>query len=255
MKDFFTIIGGMGTMATESYLRLLNARTPASKDQDYLNYLLVNDATVPDRTNYILDHQQPNFFPDLQADILQQSQLHPEFFVMVCNTAHYFYEELQALTPVPLLHMPRIAINNLHQRFPQEKRVGLIATAGTIADKVYANEIQRAGHEVVLGDQSIQAMVNELIYRDIKEQNLVDHELYHRILAKMHDDYHVSVIVLGCTELSLAQEKAPEHPYQVIDAQSIIADQTIALATQLRQAQPVDWVRAVNEYVGPLISE
>ena len=71
MKKFFTVLGGMGTMATESYLRILNSRTPATKDQDYLNYLLVNDATVPDRTSYILDHTQPNFYNDLREDILQ----------------------------------------------------------------------------------------------------------------------------------------------------------------------------------------
>lgn len=250
MKNFFTIIGGMGTMATESYLRLLNARTPAHRDQDYLNYLLVNDATVPDRTAYILDHSQPNFFPDLKADIEQQSQLKPDFFVMVCNTAHYFYNDLQALTTVPLLHMPRTAISYLRQHYPAEHRVGLIATAGTIADGVYAHEIEQAGCEVVLGDATIQGMVNQLIYDDIKEQNYVDHDLYHQILQKMHDEFHVEVIVLGCTELSLAQEKAPDHPYNVIDAQSIIADQTIVLAQKLRAGADIDWHKATGTYLG-----
>ena len=68
MKDFFTIIGGMGTPATESYIRLLNARTPAHRDQDYFNYILVNHATVPDRSTYLKDHSQPNPYPDLLED-------------------------------------------------------------------------------------------------------------------------------------------------------------------------------------------
>lgn len=250
MKSFFTILGGMGTSATESYLHILNARTPATKDQDYLNYLLVNHATVPDRTRYILDHTQPNFFNDLREDILQQAQLNPDFFVMVCNTAHYFYDELQALTEVPLLHMPRIAVDYLHQQFPKEKRIGLIATAGTIADHVYADEIERIGCEVIYGDNSIQPKVNELIYSDIKEKNYVDSDLYHEILQEMHDKFGVNVIVLGCTELSLAQDKAPDHPYQVIDAQSIIADQTIALATTKRRGERIDWDNAVSHFVG-----
>ena len=58
MKDFFTIIEGMGTPATESYIRLLNAATPAHRDQDYLNYILVNHATVPDRSTYLMDHSR-----------------------------------------------------------------------------------------------------------------------------------------------------------------------------------------------------
>lgn len=249
MKKFFTVLGGMGTMATESYLRILNSRTPATKDQDYLNYLLVNDATVPDRTSYILDHTQPNFYNDLREDILQQSQLNPDFFVMVCNTAHYFYDDLQSQTSIPLLHMPRIAVDYLHQQFPEEKRIGLIATAGTIADHVYANEIERIGCEVVYGDDSIQPKVNELIYTDIKENNKVDAELYHEILQEMHDKFGVNVIVLGCTELSLAQEKAPDHPYQVIDAQSIIADQTLTLATKIRRQETIDWDQVTSHFV------
>ena len=69
MKHFFSIIGGMGTIATESYVRLINHRVRISKDQDYLNYILVNDAQVPDRTAYIKDHSQPNFFNALKEDV------------------------------------------------------------------------------------------------------------------------------------------------------------------------------------------
>lgn len=237
MKKFFTVIGGMGTIATESYLRLINHRLPIAKDQDYLDYILVNHASVPDRTSYILDHSKPSFLPDLLEDVQQQSLLSPEFMVIVCNTAHYFYEDLQAATSVPILHMPRIATNQLKEKYPATTKVGLIATRGTITDGIYKDEIRRVGKEVELGGPEIQPLVDELIYDHIKEKGEVDAALYHRILAKMHDDYGVDVVVLGCTELSLAQELAPDHPYEVIDAQSIIADVTIEAATAIRQGK------------------
>ena len=56
MKQFFTVLGGMGTAATESYIRLLNQRTPSKKDQDFLDYIVVNHATIPDRSTYLMDH-------------------------------------------------------------------------------------------------------------------------------------------------------------------------------------------------------
>ena len=31
MKKFFTVLGGMGTLATESYMRILDQRTPTDK--------------------------------------------------------------------------------------------------------------------------------------------------------------------------------------------------------------------------------
>lgn len=234
MDRFFTVLGGMGTAATESYIRLLNARTKATKDQEYLDYILVNHASVPDRTAYILDHSQPSFLPPLLADIRQQSQLHPDFMVMVCNTAHYFYQELQAATPVPLLHMPHQAVRHLCAQYPDAQRIGLIATQGSIADGVYAKEIEAVGRTVVLGDTALQAAVSELIYTHIKQRGTVDAALYHRILARMQAEFACDVIVLGCTELSLAQELAPAHPYPVIDAQSLIVDQSIALAQAFR---------------------
>lgn len=234
MKHFFSIIGGMGTIATESYVRLINHRVKITKDQDYLNYILVNDAQIPDRTAYIMDHSQPNFFYDLKDDVLSQSKLNPDFFVMPCNTAHYFYDDLAALTDVPFLHMMRIAVHNFVDDFPKEEKIGLIATEGSIYDHLYVDELERVGKKAELGGPEIQPMVNELIYRDIKEKGIVDHDLYHKILKTMHDEYGCNVILLGCTELSLAQEKAPDHPYNVIDPQSIIADVSIELALKIR---------------------
>lgn len=247
MKHFFSIIGGMGTIATESYVRLINHRVKIKRDQDYLNYILVNDAQVPDRTAYIMDHEKPNFFYDLKDDVLGQAQLHPDFFVMPCNTAHYFYDDLAALTDIPFLHMMRIAVHKFVEDYPDEKKIGLIATEGSIYDHLYADEIHEVGREVELGGSEIQPMVNELIYSNIKEKGVVDGELYHRILKKMHDDYGCNVILLGCTELSLAQEKAPDHPYNVIDPQSIIADVSIELALKIREG--MDPKEACSKYL------
>ena len=247
MKHFFSIIGGMGTIATESYVRLLNHRVKINRDQDYLNYILVNDAQVPDRTSYIKDHTKPNFFYDLRDDVLGQAKLEPDFYVMPCNTAHYFYEDLSRLTPIPFLNMMRIAVHQFVEKYPEETKIGLIATEGSIYDHLYEDEIHRVDREVEFGGPEIQPMVNELIYSDIKEKGFVDGKLYHRILQKMHDEYGCNVILLGCTELSLAQEKAPDHPYNVIDPQSILADVSIELALKIRNG--MDPKEACSKYL------
>lgn len=247
MKHFFTILGGMGTIATESYVRLINHRVKINKDQDYLNYILVNDAEIPDRTAYIKDHTKENFFFALKDDVEKQSLLKPDFFVMPCNTAHYFYHDLAALTEVPFLNMMDIAIHTFLEKFPNEKKIGLIATEGSIYDRLYEKSIEKVGREVEFGGSEIQPMVTDLIYHNIKEKGVVNKELYHRILQKMHDEYGCNVILLGCTELSLAQEKAPDHPYNVIDPQSILADVTIELAWKIRNGMEVD--KAVSKYL------
>ncbi len=247
MKNFFTILGGMGTIATESLARQLNHRIKITKDQDYLNYVLVNDAQIPDRTAYIKDHSQPNFFLNLREDVLQQAQLKPDFFIMPCNTAHYFYDDLAALTDVPFLHMMRIAVHRFVQDYPDETKIGLIATEGSIYDHLYVDELAKVGRKAELGGPEIQPLVTELIYDNIKQKGVVDAELYHRILRKMHDEYGCEVILLGCTELSLAQEKAPDHPYNIIDPQLIIADVAIELELKIRAGMAP--AEAVKKYL------
>lgn len=247
MKHFFSIIGGMGTIATESYVHLLNHRIKITKDQDYLNYILVNDAQIPDRTAYIKDHRQPNFWNDLHDDVLQQAKLNPDFFVMPCNTAHYFYDELASLTQIPFLHMMRIAVHKFVDEYPQEKKIGLIATEGSIYDHLYVDELQKVDRQAELGGPEVQPLVTKLIYSNIKEKGVVDAELYHRILRIMHDQYKCNVILLGCTELSLAQEKAPHHPYHVIDPQSIMADVAIELEMKIRSGK--DPKKVIQKYL------
>ena len=237
MKKFFTIIGGMGTMATESFIHQLNERTVAHHDQDYLNYILVNHATVPDRTAYILNHANPSPYPALAEDIKQQSTLKPQFFVIPCNTAHYFYDDLQSLTDVPILHMLREAIKDIEREYPKAKRVGLLATHGTIADHVYENEIKNAGYEFVGPNEDIQNRTDELIYTDIKEQDYVDATLYRDLVTEMVEERNCDVVILGCTELSLAQERKPITDLPIVDGQSILVDKTLELGLKMQKGE------------------
>ncbi|ANZ58292.1 aspartate racemase [Fructilactobacillus lindneri] len=238
MKDFFTIIGGMGTEATESYIHQLNKKTDAHQDQDYLNYILVNHATVPDRTDYIIDPKNhPDPLKPLAEDIKQQSKLGPEFFALPCNTAHYFYNQLQSLTSIPILHMPNLAVAAISKKFPSAKRVGLIATKGTLKDKVYETPIKKAGYDLVMPTSEIADETMQLIYDDVKEQNWVDADLYHHILDQMTNDLNCDVVILGCTEISVAEERAGSDGYHVIDAQSELVDESIRLAEKMQKSK------------------
>ncbi|USS93806.1 amino acid racemase [Fructilactobacillus ixorae] len=235
MQDFFTILGGMGTEATEAYIHLLNERTPAHSDQEYLNYLLVNHATIPDRTAFIVEPETaPNPLIPLAEDVRQQSQLGPEFFALPCNTAHYFYKQLQALTDIPILHMPHLAIAAVAAKFPTARRVGLIATDGTLKDQVYELPIKAAGYEFVMPTPAIAAETMTLIYDDVKAQNHVNPDRYHHILQQMVDGLGCDVVILGCTEISVAEQRAGNAGFPVIDAQGELVDESIRLALAAR---------------------
>lgn len=217
-------------MATESFVRLINHRITARKDQDYLNYVLFNHATVPDRTAFILDNQKADPRINLLDDIRQQNLLQPNFIVLTCNTAHYFYEELQAATEIPLLHMPREAAKALQMKQPNGGKVAVLATEGTMYAGVYQKELTDLGFEVMKPDKQLQEKVNHLIYKDVKENDYINSALYLEILSDVFDHLGCHEVILGCTELSLVQEMTADVPYSVTDAQSILADRTIERA-------------------------
>lgn len=235
MKQFFTVLGGMGTLATESYVRLLDSRTPIHRDQDYLNYIVVNHATVPDRTTWILDHSKPDYNKDLIEDIQQQSQLNPAFFVLICNTAHYAFDKLQAATDIPILNMLQETVNEIKKIKPTAKKVGLLATRGTVTAGLYDHYITDAGYEEIKPTPEILDMTEDLIYHDIKEHGHSDGKKYHELVRKMIEEQGADIVILGCTELSFAEEMNPETQYPVADSQSIIVDRSLEKGLALRK--------------------
>lgn len=239
MKKFFTVLGGMGTLATESYVRLLDQRTPIHRDQDYLDYIVVNHASIPDRTAWILDHRKPDYNEDLIEDIKQQSQLNPAFFVLICNTAHYAFDKLQAATDIPILNMLAETVKEIKKINPAAQKVGLLATRGTITAGLYDHYIQAAGYEEIKPTPAIIDQTEDLIYHDIKEKGHSDGQKYHELVRQMVEERGADVVILGCTELSYAQEMDPETQFPVADSQSIIVDRSLekGMALQGRHAE------------------
>ncbi|HIZ52586.1 amino acid racemase [Enterococcus eurekensis] len=233
MRDFFSILGGMGTMATESFIHLLNKRVDAKKDQDYLNYVLFNHATVPDRTAYILNKNHENPLPYLLEDIEQQNKLQPAFIVLTCNTAHHFFDELQAATNIPMLNMPQEAVKEVVQSGTTGK-VAFFGTEGSVKAGIYEKAMRASGLDVYLPPYELQQKISYLIYHEIKENDYLNDVLYYEILQAALDA-GCKKIILGCTELSLMQEHFSKHDFPVVDAQSVLVDRTIERALTLKK--------------------
>ena len=228
MKKFFSILGGMGTLATESFIHQLNKKTHAYQDQDYLNYVLFNHAEIPDRTAYILDSTKQSPLDFLLEDLEQQKLLCPQFIVLACNTAHYFYDELQSSIDIPILHMPRETVKQL-KKTKKSGKVAILATEGTISCGVYEKELSANGFDVFIPGQQLQSKVNNLIYRDVKKYGFLNVELYFDILKEVEKE-GCQAVILGCTELSLLYQEVDANSFLVIDAQSVLVNETIEFA-------------------------
>lgn len=235
-RPFFAVLGGMGTLATESYVRLLDKRTHAHSDQEYLDYVVFNDAGVPDRTAFILGQSTEDPVPSILDDIDKATTIGASFIVLACNTEHYFFDRFQARTPVPILHMPRLAVQDMARRYPPQThpRVGFMGTKGSRVSGVYRREVTAAGYEFVEPDDDVQRGVDSLIYDDVKGGRTLEPGRYHAtVQTMMAEPYNCDVVVLGCTELSVFNELFPLTSLAVVDAQAVLVDETVRRAKLL----------------------
>ena len=241
-RPFFAILGGMGSIATESYIRQLNQAAQAQVDQDFFDYVVFNDAGVYDRTEYILNRSDEDPFPVMADDVRRAEAIGAQFIVLTCNTAHYFFDRLQALTEVPILHMPRLAVQWAQQNFPAEDhpKMMFLGTSGSVKAGVYRHIIESSGYTYLQPSASDQKRVDDLIYREVKSGGRLSDKNYRRLLKEFLDpagSYKADVVVLGCTELSVLNDAFPSPEMALVDAQGVLVEQTASKARELRQQE------------------
>ena len=83
------IIGGMGSEATvEIYKRIID-RTVHTCDQEHIKMCILNNSIIPDRTKCILNGEESPL-AYINQSIKDLESLNVEYFIVACNTAHYF---------------------------------------------------------------------------------------------------------------------------------------------------------------------
>ena len=194
------IIGGLGPMATVYLLELITAMTDAETDQQHVNSIVYNFPAIPDRTAYILDKSKPSPLP-LMTEIAQKlDSMGVSVIATPCNTAHYFYDELAASVSVPIVNVLTETTAVLKKE--GAKKVGIMATTGTISTRLFQQEFEKAGIEYILPDEDGQNKVMSIIYDDIKAGNEANMGEFYQVAQNLRDK-GCDCIILGCTELSL----------------------------------------------------
>lgn len=204
MKKTLGIIGGVGPLATMFIGEMIVRLTDASKDQDHIHSIIDNDTTIPDRTSYILGESTENPVPYIVNDAKKLAQAGADIVCIPCNTAHTFFDEIQNDSPVPFIHMIRETAKRASSL--GAKRVGILATDGTITSGVYQQALADEGIESVIPDKETQKKVMTVIYDYVKAGKEITKEQWLEIERAM-DDLKCDRVILGCTELSIVNKE------------------------------------------------
>ncbi len=231
------VIGGMGPGATLDLFQKIIQSTPADRDQDHLHVIIDNLPQVPDRTAYLLaGGESPLPYLIRSAERLVGSGALA--LCMPCNTAHYFVEEIRKTVPVPFLSIVESALQEIRECHPRAGKVGLMATKGTTAGKIYHNLFEREGLEILPLSPGFEEALMDIIYgvKAGRLQEKVDN--FQKCLNAMAQ-MGAEVIIAGCTEIPLLIPFV-EVPVPVVDPTLALAKNAVRFAKGASGASPAD---------------
>jgi len=213
------VVGGLGPYAGIEFVRKIFDQTIATTDQEHLPVVLLSyPDRVGDRTSYILGRIETNPAYAI-ADILGKLELLGASVAgIACNSAHagpifeVITDELvRRKIGLRLIHMIGETARFLAQHHPGIKRVGLVATLGTVKSKVYQSQFDPTGAQLVLPSDEVQlktvhGAIYDPLYGIKARSNPVTAQAREALLnAITHlQSQGAEAIILGCTEVTLA---------------------------------------------------
>lgn len=202
VSNLVGVIGGVGPLATAYFLDMVVRLTQAERDQDHLDLVVFNHASIPDRTDFVVGRSQENPGPVMAEDARRLEAFGAEFLVLPCNTAHTFTDEVQAAVRIPLLSIVGETLDEAQRRVPGLERAGVLATTGTIRSGVYHRALEERGITPLAPGEEDQATVMRVIYEQVKAGRPVDLEALRSVVGSLLAE-GAQVVLLGCTELSV----------------------------------------------------
>jgi aspartate racemase len=201
------ILGGMGPEASAFYYTQLIKRTKVNKDQDHFHVIIEANPKIPDRTKSILGLGDSPL-PELIKSIERLNLMKVDQAFITCMTSHYFYPELVKHANFELINALECLNTQLHK--DGIKRVGLLATSGTIKTQLFNQYLKDI--EVIVPSDTIQSnYVMDAIYHPetgIKSGHVDGYPISQLIHAGQSlIENGAEVLIGGCTEISMVLKK------------------------------------------------
>lgn len=232
------VVGGSGPLATACFLETVVRLTDADQDQDHVDLIALQHATTPDRTAHVLGRCAQDPGPVMADDARRLERWGAELVVVPCNTAHHYLAQIAGAVGVPVVSIVAETVAAAQQRRPGLRTVGVLATEGTIAARVYQDALAGAGLAAVVPGPDLQAVVSDIVYGGVKAGQPVDPgALGHVVEALVVQG--AELVVLGCTELSVvALACGLLDDARVVDSLDALARTTIRATGHVVRGRP-----------------
>ena len=212
------ILGGMGTQAGLDFCNKLAVLNRGKIDQEYPLFLLYNKSNIPGRPESIgsqtkyLSNKSTNKSSRVKYNKVLKSLLKGcklleknkcKFIVIPCNTAHYWFDDLQNKINIPIINMPKEVFKFTKKKCKKNSKVGLLATEGTLKTGVYKKFFEK-DYQLIEPSQKIQKVSVNKAIKLVKMGNVKAAAKAIKPAIDSLIKMKCKKIILGCTELPIA---------------------------------------------------
>ena len=212
------ILGGMGTQAGLDFCNKLAMLNRGKIDQEYPLFMLYNKSNIPGRPESIGIHAKNlSHMPEKPTNIVKYNKVLKslligckslensgcKFIVIPCNTAHYWYEDLQNKIKIPIINMPKEVYKHTKKNCKKNSKIGLLATEGTLKTQIY-NKLFEKNFIIIKPNITLQKKSVNKTIKYVKMGNIKLAEKTIRPAINYLIKMKCSKIILGCTELPIA---------------------------------------------------
>ncbi len=210
--------------------------SPAEFDQEFPEIIFHNNSNIPDRTRAII-YNEPSPIEGILLSIDLFNENRVEVIAIGCITSYYYYKQISGRTAAEIINPFHLIRDSLKNDYQSVKRIGLLATTGTIRTRLFHQFLEPYDIKVLVLDEERQEnlfMKSVYMKNGFKSAVISDNArvLMDQCVESLRDR-GAELIIGGCTEVSVsAAQNHMQIPY--LDVLDIMAKKMVERCYKLQ---------------------
>lgn len=218
------IIGGMGPTCSANFfqqlIRELNKRG-IEQDSDFPEIILISlplPKTHWNETGFIYKSKKENkpILKKIKYCLKKLKKSDVELIVFPCNTIHYFIDEIEKMTDIPILSIVDVLSEKIKEN--EYKNVGLFCTESTKELDIY--RALKPNHMTEEEQKLSTSLIKNIMFGCETNKDKIE---FKKSLENKYKNENLDAVIIGCTELSLLINQS-DTKVPLIDTSIILAE-------------------------------
>ncbi|UES60170.1 amino acid racemase (plasmid) [Roseibium aggregatum] len=221
------VLGGMGPLATVDLFEKIIRATAAERDQENLPLIIYSNPHIPDRqAAYFSRSPESSPVPAMLTGIRSLEAAGAHCIVVACNTAHHWFDVLQAETELPLFHIADAVCFEIETTSPLPQTVGLLGTLATVESGFYQERLSSLRLNCVTLSRAETVTTFDEAVTFVKKGELTEAFPFAIAAIETLVSKGADLVILACTELPVALANQ-RTSVKLVDATNALAKSVV----------------------------